>query len=434
MNSIIQKAPVLYHFVQLLMNKKIDDLTIHQAKRVVADCIGVAYGGVQTNAFQLALQAKNDLFGKGDFSIWGTDETIDLPGSVFLNTLAISLTDFDEGHRKAVGHPASLVVPVAMLLGQHLNKPYYQILKATIIGYEAGTRFSFARHPEKVNTYSTGRWGAIGAASTVAVLLGLNIEQFMHALSLAYVSSTGMQGGSTDVSTGSMLKEGVAWAAQMGFQSALLAKNNFTGPFLFIDAYNEMDFNKLTGDQNGGWLINSNYFKPFACCRWLHTSIQLAIDLKTENHLNIEKIKKIEVFIFKRALDLMESKYPENVIQAQFHLPFVIACALLYGKVTTAEITPENIGNMKLHSIIDNIKLIPDERMSAAFPNKLVSKVTIKTDGKVISKSAKKAPWDSDYPPTDEELFEKFKQQTGNKASSLWKSFFYPEKWDDNFE
>lgn len=424
MVNIFQKAPVLHRFVQLLLNKEVEDKTIHQAKRIVADCIGVAYSGVQTKAFHLALPAKYDLFGKGDLPIWGIDETCDLPGSVFYNALSISLTDFDEGHRKAVGHPASCVVPVAMMLGKRLNKSYHDILKAIIIGYEAGTRFSFSRKSENISSYSTGRWGAIAAASTAAVLLHLNTEQFMYALSLAYVTSPVMQGGSTDVSTGSMLKEGAAWAAQMGLQSAILAKKNFTGPYLFIDAYDEIDFNKLTEGEHNEWLINSNYFKPFACCRWLHTAIQLVINLQTENQLFIEAIEKIEVDLFGRTLDLIESKYPENVIQAQFHLPFVLACALVYGKVTPAEITETNIGNPELHAIIDKITLIPDENMNKVFPSELRSKVTIVTKEKTVSKEANTAPWEADNQPTDDELFIKFKLQTGDKANKLWQTIF----------
>jgi 2-methylcitrate dehydratase PrpD len=425
MNHIIQKAPVLHYFVRLLRNKKIDEQSIHQAKRVVADSIGVAYSGVQTETFQLALKAKNDLFGKGDFKIWGTTESLDLPGSVFYNSLSSSSTDFDEGHRKAVGHPASLVVPVAMQLGQFLNKTYSEILTAIIVGYEAGTRFSNARFPEKVETYSTGRWGAIASAATASVLLDLDEEQFMHSLSLAFVSSPGMQGGSTDVSTGSMLKEGVAWAAQMGLQSALLAKKGVTGPFLFIDAYDEIDSDKLVGRENNEWLINSNYFKPFACCRWLHTAINLLLEIKKENDLTDENIEKIEVKIFRRAIDLIGSKYPNNVVQSQFHLPFVLVCALLFDKVTPMEITPENLKNSKLLKLIDKTALMPDDEFTKSFPGELGSKVSVTTtEGNVFQKMARTAPWDADNPPSDEELFSKFKLQTGHEADTLWKSLF----------
>ena len=102
-----------------------------------------------------------------------------------------------------------------------------QILQAIIIGYEIGTRFSWAREPETITTYSSGRWGAIGAAASSAYLLNLDTEKTVHALSLAASLSPVMLGGSIDVSTGSMAKEGVPWAAVTGFQSAYLAASGF---------------------------------------------------------------------------------------------------------------------------------------------------------------------------------------------------------------
>lgn len=425
MNSIIHKAPVLHQFVQLLQNKKFDDSqTFHQAKRVVADTVGVAYGGSKTKAFQSAMNTKSNLFGEGDFPIWGTNDTADLNGSVFLNALAVSSTDFDEGHRKAAGHPASVVVPAAIMLGKELNKPYVEILKSVIVGYEAGTRFAFARYPEKIESYSTGRWGGIASAATVAYLRELSTEEFMHAISLAYVSSPGMQGGSTDVSTGSMLKEGVAWAAQSGFQSVMLAQQGFTGPYLFIDEYDDIDKDKLLADKHENWLINSNYFKPYACCRWLHTAIHVAQELKSENDFKISDIDGIEVSVFSRANNLIDAKYPENTVQAQFHLPFTIAAVLVYDQVTPDIIAEDNLSNSEITTLIDKIRLIPDKKFDAVFPGKIGSGVTIRlNNGMTYTSESTEAPWDTSNPPTDEELFRKFEKQVGLNAKSLWKRY-----------
>ncbi len=429
MNSIIQKAPSLFRFVELLKNKSFDGQgTFHQTKRVIADTVGVAYGGIQTAAFQSAVKSKNKLFGEGKMPIWGMRETTDLPGSVFYNTLAVSATDFDEGHRKAAGHPASLVVPVAIMLGEHLGKSFSDSLKAIIVGYEAGTRFSYARYPEKVDTYSTGRWGAIATATAAAYLLELNTEQFMHALSLAFVLSPGMQGGSTDVSTGSMSKEGVVWAAQSGLQSALLTQKGFTGPYLFIDSYDDIDVEKLLADESGDWLINSNYFKPFSCCRWLHTAINLTLELKSEHQILTENIESIDVSIFRRALDLIESKYPDNKVQAQFHLPFTVACALLFDKVTPTEICEANLSNKLINQLIDKIKMETDDEFTKTFPGKLDSEVTCRLkNGAHFSKAATDAPWDATNPPSDEELFRKFESLVGENAESLWNKYLHSE-------
>jgi 2-methylcitrate dehydratase PrpD len=245
MTTVIQKAPLLAEIAKFIVTVNgIDSATLHQAKRVVADTIGVAFSGVKTDAFQMAQKSDEQLFGEGDYKIWNTDQASTLLGATFYNALSVSSTDFDEGHRKAVGHPASLIVPVAMALGKYQKKSFDEILKAVVIGYEIGTRFSHSRIAEKISTYSTGRWGAIASAATAAFLLELSVEKTMHALSLASVLSPAMLGGSTDVSTGSMSKEGVAWAAQSGLQSALLAKNGFIGIYLFLDEHD--DYNQKT--------------------------------------------------------------------------------------------------------------------------------------------------------------------------------------------
>lgn len=398
---------------------------MHQAQRVVADTFGSAYSGIQTETFQTAFVSREILFGEGNLEVWGTGKTSTLQGAIFYNALSISSTDFDEGHRKAVGHPASLVVPTALVLGKSLKASYTEILKAVVLGYEIGTRFSHARIPSKISTYSTGRWGAVAAAATAAYLLKLDQTQTIHALSNAAVLSPAMLGGSTDVSTGSMSKEGVAWAAQAGLQSAVMAQSGFSGPFLFVDEVEDYDNTKLVDGLGQSWLINSNYFKPYACCRWLHSAIEAVEILKSKSNFNIDQIKHVEVDIFSRAIDLVGEKYPENNVQAQFHLPFVLACELLYGKVIPAFFSKDYLQKKEIREIIDMVDLKPSPIYNKSFPNQLPSMVGfVLKNNKVISQEIKVAPWDADCQPTDEELKNKFIGQTGKQENKLWDDFF----------
>lgn len=422
MNSLENKAPFLFKICRFIHTPhNFDAPTIQQAKMVIADTVGTAFSGAKSNAF---LSSKNnDVYEleSGKFPVWGTDLSSTLAGAVFYNTLSISSTDFDEGHRKAVGHPASLLVPAALLLGQHLKKPFSEVIKAVIIGYEVATRFSHSRVKEKINSYSSGRWGGIATAATAAYLLGLTDEQTVHALSNAAVLSPAMLGGSTDVSTGSMSKEGVAWAAQSGLQSALMAQNGFTGPYLFVDETGDYQKNILVENLGKGWLINSNYFKPYACCRWLHPAIRATLVLKEENNISPIEIKKITVGVFSRALDLISSQFPENTIQAQFHLPYAIACALHYSKVLPIHFNDFPQVRDVLSPAISKIALFANEQYTQAFPEKLQSKVTIElSDGRIFSKEILQAPWDAGNHPSENELREKFKMQVSAGSHYLF--------------
>ncbi|MBT3188455.1 MAG: MmgE/PrpD family protein [Anaerolineae bacterium] len=422
------RAPFLYQVAEFISSAKFTDFgadVIHQANRVIADTVGAAYSGVRTDAFQRALKSKNEIFGDGVFEIWGTDQSSVLSGAIFYNALAISSTDFDEGHRKAVGHPASLVVPTALVLGKSLGLPSLEIRKAVIIGYEVATRFSNARYKEKITNYASGRWGAIGTAATAVYLLGLDIEQTMHALSNASVLSPTMLGGTTDVSTGAMSKEGVAWATLTGLQSALLAKNGFVGPFLFVDEHDDYEKEKLVESWGETWLISSNYFKPYACCRWLHSTIDAGLTIIRENQIISEETDKVEIYIFERALKLVGNKYPENFVQAQFHLPYSLACALIYGDVLPICFSAEYLKKMEIRNLIDKIDIKPDDDYTALFPGELPSRVKIiLKDGKAYLKEVLSAPWDAGAHPSDEELYQKFEKQVGEQGEVLWDQIF----------
>jgi 2-methylcitrate dehydratase PrpD len=422
------RAPYLYKIAQFITREKFKSINpsiLHQANRVIADTMGTAYSGVRTRAFQIGLKNKSVLFGNGNHEIWGTDETSVLAGAVFYNALASSCTDFDEGHRQAVGHPASLVVPTALLIGKYLGQSSLEIQKAVIIGYEIATRFSNARYKEKIATFSSGKWGAIGTAATAATLLDLDIFETMHALSSAAVLSPTMLGGTTDVKTGAMTKEGVAWAALSGLQSALLAKDGFVGPYLYLDEHNDYNKENLVANLGESWLIGSNYFKPYACCRWLHTAIEAGLQAMHEHQINLDEIEKVEVNIFKRAIKLIGNKYPENFVQAQFHLSYCLACALVFDGVLPAHFSDEFLNNPIIRILMDKIKIKPDQHYTAVFPGQLPARVKISIkQGIFYTNEVMSAPWNADNQPSDEELYQKFSRQVGNKSEKLWESIF----------
>ena len=427
MNEIKDKAPLLTRLAEFISEFKefeVDDETYKHSIKVLADTYGTAFSGIKTDAFKKAIINIELLFGKGDYNVWGTNEKTSLLGSIFYNSLAISSTDYDEGHRKAVGHPASTVVPVAMVLGKHLLKSEKEILKSTIIGYEIGTRFSMARKPENIITYSTGRWGAIAASATASYLLGLDANAISNALSNAAVLSPVMLGGSTDVSTGSMSKEGVAWSVQSGVQSALLAQNGFSGPYLFVDDHDDYINEILLASLGDLWLINTNYFKPYSCCRWLHSAVNATEEIRKTEAFDVKEIEKIEVFTALRILDLVGEKYPDNTVKAQFHLPFVVAVMLNNGIVSPDFFQTEQLHNTSILKLIDKIVLTADKNYTSVFPTKLPSRVEITLNSKkVLSKEILVSPWDYGIHPDMLELKKKFDLQVIGLEYFNWESF-----------
>ncbi|PLX13832.1 MAG: hypothetical protein C0598_02780 [Marinilabiliales bacterium] len=423
-NNKSEYLDTLAKFIASFKSKKLDENLLKHAAITVADTYGTAFSGIKTKAFKTAFENTDLLFGKGAFEVWGTEKKLSLLGSVFYNSLSISSTDFDDGHRKAVGHPASAVTAIAISMGLEKKLKITEVLKSVVLGYEIATRFSLARKPENINSYSSGRWAAFGAAATAAYILEFDREQIINALSNAFVLSPHMLGGSSDVSTGAMSKEGVAWAVQSGLQSAILAKSGFSGPFLFIEESDEFDPLKLTDGLGDSFFISSNYFKPYACCRWLHPAINACSNLVVENNINIEEIVKIKVSTFSRIKDLISEKYPTNVIMAQFHLPYALSVMMLYNQCIPEYFNDDYLKNAEIRNLINKMEIISNDKYDNIFPSKLASSIEIDTASQKYFKEKLSAPWDFGDHPSMDDLQRKFNLQTNEFKHIPWDWFF----------
>ncbi|MCK4336491.1 MAG: MmgE/PrpD family protein [Candidatus Aminicenantes bacterium] len=419
-NPIIFKlARSIYNFHNINLPEK----TEHQAKRVLLDTLGVGIYGASVPLYKIAVQASLKEYAAGECLVWGRKEALCASGAVFFNTLAASATDFDEGHRTAVGHPASVVVPTALAAGRESNQSINKILSAIAVGYEIGVRFSSARDISKIETYSTGRWGALASAACAAVLLKLSESQIGHALSLAALLSPAMMGGHIDVSCGSMAKEGAAWAAQAGVKAAYLAKQGFIGPYAFLEKGNTYETEILFSELGETWNINRNYFKPYACCRWIHPAIDAALELKRKYEFSFDQIKAVEIDTFSRIIDMTRTRKPVNSSQAQFNLPFCLAGALFFDELMPWHTSGEALQNKRILNLASSITLRAKKEFDKVFPEHIPCRVTIKTSENSYSSRIINSPkWGDDNPAADIELFEKFNKLAGDRSRLIWEA------------
>jgi 2-methylcitrate dehydratase PrpD len=426
MPGLDTSAPLLFEAARSICAVRKSDATAatkHQAKRVLLDTLGVGIGGSKTALGRVGIKAISREFAPGKCLLWGSQTKLRAQGAVLLNALAASATDFTEGSRAAAGHPAEAVVPTALALGRETGATIEDLLTAIVVGYEIGTRFSLARDRSQIQTYATGRWRAFAAAACSVKLLGLDVEETMHALSLAAVISPAMLAGHVDVSSGSMAKEGTPWAAQTGLQSAVLAKRGFRGPYTFLDQGQDYDPSAVVSGWGERWHIDGNYFKPYACCRWIHPAIDAGLEIRRQHGLPFERIRDVEVETFGRILDLARTEQPLNSTQAQFHPPFCLAGALYHGQLLPRHLSERSLANRRIRSLASRIRLRVNKEFDRSFPDRLSCRVIIRAGDETISSPLHTQPrWGPESPASDEELLEKFVRLAGERGRRIWVS------------
>ena len=392
------------------------------------DFLGLAARGslVESSRTMYRLIADIGLNPEGSVII-GTDMRAAPQYAALANGTSAHSLELDDTSKEASAHPGVVVFPAAFAAGDLTDCNGKRIIEGVIAGYEVMLRLGKALNP--ANHYArgfhpTGTCGAFGAAAAVSKILNLDQEQTISALGIAGSQAAGSMEFLNGGAWTKRLHPG--WAAHSGIIAALLAERGFKGPstiiegrFGFLHSYSDgADSSKVLRDFGKPFEIMKTSMKPYACCRYKQAPIDGIISIMKENNLKAEEVKSVTLGILKAGFPLVaepeESKYnPKNVVDAQFSMPFGAAVAILYGKASLNEYTPENIGSAQIKEIMRRVSCVEDSELDRVFPKQWPASVQIVTqDGRRFSTRIDYPKGDPENPLTQEEVLSKFNDLT----------------------
>jgi len=295
---------ILSVFIHGLQVDEIPEGTVKTVQRCVLDLVGAAVAGARCKSAVLSRETARLLIGAGAAEIWFTRDKSRAVGAAFANSAAASALDIDDGHRAAVGHPGSSIIPAVLAVAQEISAGWPETLVAIVIGYEIGIRVSAARDTSSLATLSTGRWCAFSVAAAASRLRGLSIQKTAEAMAIAGALSPELSAAGYSRIMGNQLKEGIPWGTLTGLWAVELASKGFTGPVDILDNPGYYDVKRITSGLRKRFAVDEVYFKPYACCRWIHCALDGVGRILQQNNLKPMDIVSIEVHTFERALRL----------------------------------------------------------------------------------------------------------------------------------
>jgi 2-methylcitrate dehydratase PrpD len=208
----------------------------------------------------------------------------------------------------------------------------------------------------------------------------------------------------------SMLKDGIGWGAMVGIASSQLAARGFTGIPALFDASPSGE--QLTGSLGDEYLILDLYFKPYACCRWAQPAIEGALSAARQIGVAPTDVTRVRVHTFKAATHLLCAA-PRTTEEAQFSLPWPVACALIDGFVGPEQVSGESLTDPARRSMAARVEVVVDAGLEEAFPEQALAWVEVETtDGSRARSGILAARGDPDAPLHDGELGKKFRDLT----------------------
>ena len=380
---------------------------IHQAKRCLLDMIAVTLAGTLTRSGTVARDLVQEMGGRPEATVAGLEPKVPVAAAIFANTTLASSLDFDDGYRLVKGHPGAFVIPAALALSEKDHRSGKDFLAAAVAGYEIGIRAGIITHASYHHYHSSGSWGGMGTFAAMARLLGLNRDQILNGLGIAEFHGT-IAPALRHAEAPSMLKGAAGWGAYSGAWASLLAQKGFSGIPSLFGFEEHQDLVRSLGRE---FRITEVYFKPYTCCRWAQPAIDGALKILQATPVDIRSIRKVLVRTFNEASKLSMSR-PVTSEQAQYSIPYVLACAIVDGEVGPRQVCEERLADEAILSISDKVQIELEPEAQSRFPQQCLARVLVETDRGTYDSGLVGAKGDPDQPLSGDELKRKFLSAT----------------------
>lgn len=334
---------------------------IDAAKRSFLDALGVTLAaGTLGEGCRAFVDLATAGGGKKDSTILGFGAKAPAPMAAFANGSMAHALDFEDGHDSAPVHPNAAVIPAALAVAESVGDVGgREFLTAIILGSDLVCRLGLAlnENPLEHGWYVLPILGAFGATAAACRLLNLTAEQIVDALSLALCQAT--CSAELTHSPRSMVRSiRDAFSAKAGVMSALLAEQGIIGfdqpiegraGLFSLYARGNYDPIALTNELGRTFEGANVSFKPWPSCRPTHSYIDAVLEILDAGNLKPSDVVEIKVIVSpvnRMPCEPPESKQkPVTAKDARFSSPFVVATALLHGRVTLDHFTRQALGD-----------------------------------------------------------------------------------------
>ncbi|QPP10181.1 MmgE/PrpD family protein [Streptomyces bathyalis] len=399
--------------------------TVEQLKRLILDGVANAVGGLSTAASRIQGSVVSGLGSERAARVLGSGEHVSVLAASYVNAACANALDFDDTYKTFL-HPGATAVPPSFAVAEKVSAHGRDVLAAVAVGYEVAIRVAEAAFPspERLRqVWGFATWQTLGSAAAAASLLGLDTETTRHALGAAAfnapVPSVRKIGLEPEDRPLSWTKNNYGWAAMGGVLGALLARDGFRSSRTVLDGdhgfwtmagSDRFDAELLTAGLGEEFRLGATRIKPYASCRWTHSALDCVRQLRRSGELPpLADIERVEVHTFRELASNFTNPAPEDIVDAQFSLPYLLALELV-ERSPGRGLKESDLTDPAVLGVAARIAVHHDEEMDASFHHgQMPSRVVFRTrSGKVVEVAVADPVWGAPEDPfTDDDLMVK---------------------------
>ncbi len=381
-NLTVGKKDAVFALVDNLASVKYEDLpaeAIHHTKLDILDCIGVAVAATTNDPVcKKVVELVTEIGGREDSTIIGDGRKVPAHMAAFANAALTHALNYDDYLDPLITHFGCVVFPAAFSMAERVGKVHgKELITAYTLGVDLAARLSRAlitkgeqRNWNLHGWLTTQLVGYFGAAAVAGRLQGLDRNQLVNALGLAYSQVAGNKQHLVGVGADKGIYP--SYPAHSGVLAALMAQKGIAGPQESLEGQNGLyhvffqgayDPTALTKDLGKSFEAAGFYIYP--CCGFTHSRIELVLKMLDEHKFRPEDIGSITVFVGPISQLLCEPlevrRNPRLMAEAQYSLPFTVAAAITKGKPRIEHFTSRGIKDPEILGVSNKVGYRFDE-------------------------------------------------------------------------
>lgn len=318
----------------------------HAARCAIFDTLGVMAAG--STHPKVAALAESFAASCGD-SITAMGQRLEATAAATVNGMAAHVWDFDDNSYTGMIHGSAIILPAVLAVADEVGASDDDRLVAFAIGSEITyTLGEIVSHGHFLRGWwATGSLALIGAVAAVCRLYKMDANMTTQAIGMAAVSA-GIERSIAGTDAKPYLCGHVAARA---ITLARAARAGLTGPQDGFEHPNGF-FALLNGGESTlneadtlglRWRLDTPglLFKTSPVCSAAHATIDLTAELLAKAGKTASDIATARAEVPELVRASLVFDQPTNAQEAQFSLPYCLACAALHGRVRLDDLTAD---------------------------------------------------------------------------------------------
>jgi 2-methylcitrate dehydratase len=402
--------------------------TRQQLKIRILDALGCGLGALACEPIRMIRGYISDLGNRGHCTLIGGGST-DIDRAALYNSALIRYLDFNDSYlaKGETCHPSDNLGAI-LAAGEYIGATGRDLMTALAVAYQIQCRLCDVA-PVRARGFDHTVQGAYAVAAGISKILKLDRSKTANAIAISGAAFVALR----VTRTGRLSHwKGLAYPnlAACCTRATLLASHGITGPLEVIEGEKGL-MDAITGYFQISWpgqdlgCVGRTTIKKYNAEIHSQTAIEAVLTLLRRYRFSGTDVERVEVETFDVAYNIIgggEEGDKTTVFtkeQADHSLPYVIAVAILDGRVMPEQYEQERIRRADVQALLRKVSVQLNASFSERFPNEMPCRIKIiLKDGRALEQETKDYAGFFTQPMSWEMAIQKFNEIATPHASA----------------